>query len=102
MDKKQAMVPEHTAVRVALWRALHVQIDPGSHVFEDELGLKMVAEEGWRKRQDMNPEFSRPMRASIVGRARFIEDTVKQETEKGVTQYVILGAGIGHLCPALL
>lgn len=87
-------MPEHTAVRVALWRALHVQIDPKPHVFTDELGLKLVAEENWRSRPDMNPDFSKSMRASIVGRARFIEDIVEDRLAKGVSQYVILGAGL--------
>src|SRR6185503_10063274 len=32
--------------------------------------------------------------ASIVARARFIEDHVAQENARGVTQYVILGAGL--------
>ncbi len=90
----QGRVPEHTAVRVALWRALHVQIDPSPHVFTDEIGLRLIAEEDWRSRPDMNPEFSKPMRASIVGRARFIEDLVEDQIKQGVTQYVILGAGL--------
>jgi methyltransferase (TIGR00027 family) len=38
--------------------------------------------------------FTRPFRASILGRARFIEDLVEQETARGVGQYVILGAGL--------
>ncbi len=92
--KGQNISPEHTAVRVALWRALHVQIDPKPHVLNDEIGSKLVAEEDWLKRADMNPEFSKPMRASIVGRARFIEDMVAEETNKGTKQYIILGAGI--------
>lgn len=29
---------DHTAVRVALWRALHVRADPPPHVLEDEIG----------------------------------------------------------------
>ena len=87
-----AVAPEHTAVRVALWRALHVLIDPKPHVLTDEVGLKLVAEESWRDRQDMNPQFSKPMRASIVGRARFIEDLVEEQARRGVDQYVILGA----------
>ncbi|UXR64786.1 class I SAM-dependent methyltransferase [Bdellovibrio bacteriovorus] len=91
---KNLIAPEHTAVRVALWRALHVQIDPAPHVFSDELGEKLVAEENWRSRQDMNPDFSKGMRASIVGRARLIEDLVEEQFQKGVTQYVILGAGL--------
>ena len=91
---KQIIAPEHTAVRVALWRSLHVQIDPKPHIITDEIGEKLVAEENWKNRQDMNPDFSKGMRASIVGRARFIEDIVEAETKKGVAQYVILGAGL--------
>jgi methyltransferase (TIGR00027 family) len=94
-DHQQAVAPDSTAVRVALWRALHVQIDPLPHVLEDEIGLKLVApEEGWRHRGDMDPHFTRPFRASIVARARFIEDLVAQEAGRGVGQYVILGAGL--------
>lgn len=86
--------PEDTAVRVALWRALHVQADPPPHVLEDEVGLKLVAPaEGWRSRPDMSP-FTRPFRASIVARARFIEDLVAEEAARGVGQYVLLGAGL--------
>ena len=91
---KQNIGPEHTAVRVALWRALHTQIDPKPHVLSDDIGLKLVAENGWRDRPDMNPQFSKTMRASIVARARFIEDLVEEQTKLGVTQYVILGAGL--------
>lgn len=86
--------PDHTAIRVALWRALHVAVDPKPHVLSDEIGEKLVAEEGWRDRQDMNAQFSKGMRASIVGRARFVEDLVQEELNKGVAQYVILGAGL--------
>lgn len=91
---KSAVAPEHTAVRVALWRALHVQIDPKPHVLTDEIGMSLVGEDGWRQRPDMNPDFSKSMRASIVGRARFIEDLVEEQAKNGVTQYVILGAGL--------
>ena len=86
--------PDDTAVRVALWRALHVLADPWPHVFDDTVGLKLVApDEGWRNRGDMSP-FTRPFRASIVARARFIEDLVATEIDRGVAQYVILGAGL--------
>src|SRR5690348_5539592 len=86
--------PEPTAVRVALWRALHVRLDPEPHVVVDELGARLVGEEGWLARPDMNPQFSKPMRASIVARARFVEDLVEGEVKSGVAQYVILGAGL--------
>lgn len=95
MDDKQDPAPESTALRVALWRALHVEIDSPPLVFEDRMGLRLAApEEGWRQRPDMDPDFTRPFRASIVARARFIEDLVAEQAARGVGQYVILGAGL--------
>jgi len=86
---------DQTAVRVALWRAMHVLVDPAPHVLADEVGLRLVAPpDGWRDRQDMDPEFTRGFRASIVARARFIEDLVTERASQGVTQYVLLGAGL--------
>ncbi|MGG0655418.1 class I SAM-dependent methyltransferase [Rummeliibacillus pycnus] len=65
------------------------------HVLEDEVGLKLVApEDEWHKRPDMDPKFTSGFRASIVARARFIEDLVTEQLDKGVNQYVILGAGL--------
>jgi methyltransferase (TIGR00027 family) len=94
MSDRAAHEPENTAVRVALWRALHVEADPPPHVFEDTVGLQLVdPDEHWRSRPDMSP-FTRPFRASILARARFIEDLVAEEAARGVAQYVILGAGL--------
>lgn len=85
-------VPDHTAVRVALWRALHLELDAPPPVLADDLASKLAApEEGWRQRKDMDPAITRGMRASIVARARFVEDLV---LERGFPQYVILGAGL--------
>lgn len=98
MTGKQAIGPDSTAVRVALWRAMHVQIDPPPHVIEDEIGLTLAApHEDWRSRPDMNPEGTKSFRASIVARARFIEDLVLDQVGRGVGQYVILGAGLDTL-----
>ena len=94
VNDKQVAAPDSTAVRVALWRALHVEVDPPPHVLEDEVGLKLAApDEEWRSRPDMSP-FTRPFRASIVARARFIEDLVADNVARGIGQYVILGAGL--------
>jgi len=94
-DRQTAAAPDSTAMRVALWRAMHVQVDAPPHVIEDEIGLKLVApDDGWRDRPDMDPQFTRPFRASIVARARFIEDLVVEQASHGVGQYVILGAGL--------
>ena len=95
MPDERAAAPDSTAVRVALWRAMHVEVDPPPHVLEDEIGLRLVAPDGdWRHRPDMDPHFTRYFRASIVARARFIEDLVVEQTGHGVGQYVIPGAGL--------
>lgn len=94
MGDSQRVEPDNTAVRVALWRALHVLCDAPPHVFVDEVGLQLVAPDAaWRSRPDMSP-FTRPFRASILARARFIEDLVADQVDSGVGQYVILGAGL--------
>lgn len=88
-------VPDNTAVRVALWRALHVQVDPAPHVLDDEIGLHLAApDDAWRRRGDMDPRRTKGNRASIIARARFIEDQVLERARHGVDQYVILGAGL--------
>lgn len=95
MIDKQDVEPDSTAARVALWRALHVEADPPPHVLEDDIGLKLLSpDEDWRRRGDMDPQFTRPFRASIVARARFIEDLVVEQARRGLAQYVILGAGL--------
>ncbi|MFI6047104.1 class I SAM-dependent methyltransferase [Nocardia sp. NPDC051321] len=90
-----AEVPDNTAVRTALWRAMHVRVDPPPHVLEDEIGLRLVAPDAdWRSRPDMDPIGTSGFRASMVARARFIEDLVAEQAGHGVTQYVLLGAGL--------
>ncbi|MER7687326.1 class I SAM-dependent methyltransferase [Streptomyces sp. NPDC097610] len=95
MTDEQSEVPDSTAVRVALWRAMHMRVDAPPHVIEDEIGLRLAApEEGWRLRPDMDPRGTSGFRAAIVARARFIEDLVAEQAGHGVAQYVVLGAGL--------
>jgi methyltransferase (TIGR00027 family) len=87
--------PDSTAARVALWRALHLEVDAPPHVIEDKIGLELLAPDAdWRSRPDMDPQFTKVFRASILARARFIEDLVAEQSRQGVGQYVLLGAGI--------
>ncbi|WP_051054538.1 class I SAM-dependent methyltransferase [Frankia sp. QA3] len=95
MHGQRTAGPDSTAVRVALWRAAHVQLDPPPHVFADEVGLRLAAPDGgWLRRPDMDPHATSRTRASIVARARLIEDLVVEQAGRGVDQYVILGAGL--------
>lgn len=84
--------PDSTAVRTALWRALHTLVDDPPHVLDDTVGAEIAGvDETWRSRPDMEPARTRANRASIVARARAVEDTLNAS---GAGQYVILGAGL--------
>jgi len=84
---------DNTAERTALWRALHLEIDASPHIFEDDWALKLTRPAtDWQQRPDM--KFTQPIRASIVGRARFVEDQIAYSIENGISQYIILGAGL--------
>lgn len=85
--------PDHTAVRTALWRALHLLADEKPYIFEDNVGFKLIEpEKDWHERADM--KYTRRLRASIVARARLVEDLAKEQIANGVKQYVLLGAGL--------
>ena len=84
--------PDSSAVRTALWRALHLELDSPPHLLHNEIGVDLAApEDGWRDRLDMHPIGTRPYRAAIVARTRFVEDVVVEER---IAQYVLLGAGL--------
>jgi methyltransferase (TIGR00027 family) len=94
-DGPDATAPDGTAVRVALWRALHLEVDAAPHVLTDDIGLRLAEPDpGWRSRGDMDPDGTRAFRASIVARARFVDDLVAERVAEGVGQYVVLGAGL--------
>jgi methyltransferase (TIGR00027 family) len=87
--------PDSTAVRTALWRALHLEVDAPPHILDDRIGLQLAGPDAdWRQRPDMNEYATPGVRASIVARARFIEDLVTEQADHGVEQYVLLGAGL--------
>src|SRR5690349_19149429 len=87
--------PDSTAVRTALWRALHVELDEPPHVLDDTIGARLADPDAdWRSRGDMHPDGTRAFRASIVARARYLDDLVIDRVAAGVGQYLILGAGL--------
>jgi methyltransferase (TIGR00027 family) len=71
-----------------------LEIDSPPHVFEDDIGVQLAAvDDQWRNRPDMSA-FTQPFRASILARARFVENFVVEAAARGIGQYVILGAGL--------
>lgn len=85
--------PNNTALRTALWRALHVMTDEQPYIIDDPIGYQLIKpENGWEERPDM--KYTKKLRASIVARARLIEDMAKEQIATGVHQYILLGAGL--------
>jgi methyltransferase (TIGR00027 family) len=94
----QEAAPSRTAMGVAIRRAAHQLLDRPRRVLDDPLALLVIGEEV-RSRLERAPEeqetrFSRALRAFVVARSRFAEDELTRAVERGVKQYVVLGAGL--------
>ena len=91
-------VPSRTAERMALERAAHQVID-NPLVLIDPLAIRMVAPGQvallrGRPRRGIESLITKPMRATVVVRSRIAEDEMADAAARGVTQYVLLGAGL--------
>lgn len=90
-------IPSRTAQRVAIRRAAH-QVFDDPKVFEDPIALKIIgADEAARLRASRLTEITPPaiaMRAFMAARSRFAEDQLGRAIERGIRQYVVLGAGL--------
>ena len=90
--------PSRTAQRVALRRAAHQLIDRPL-VHEDPLALRIIgADEAAALRADPG-QFERGLiapvlRAFLAVRSRIAEDALAAAVAEGVSQYVVLGAGL--------
>jgi methyltransferase (TIGR00027 family) len=89
--------PSRTARRVATLRAVH-QIREAPKVLDDPLAVRIVGPDVERKIRE-NPKryenlLDRPLRAALVSRARFAEESLAAAIERGLDQMVILGAGL--------
>src|SRR5262245_20200025 len=99
--------PNSTAVTTALWRAAHPRLDAPPHALEGDIGLRLGRDtdalatylgpeagsepDAWLRHPAMGKKFRR-WRASMVARARLVEDIVAEQVDRGRDQYVILGA----------
>lgn len=94
MSQKTA---SRTALATAYMRAAHQLLDPPPRILEDPAALAVLgAGAGQVIRESaarsQTPE-GRALRAHMVLRSRFAEDRLAAAVGRGVTQYVILGAG---------
>src|SRR5215469_1399467 len=95
--------PDLTAIGAAFGRAAHVFVDKPPFVFEDTMSIKLAENEFLRAANLLGSDGSLLVqkddtrvwwRSAFVARARLVEDLVIKHLESGVSQYVILGAGL--------
>ncbi len=93
----QAGRPSLTALQVAVLRAAHQLLDEPI-VLDDPLALRILgAEREATVREDpfqYNEPIPRSLRASLAVRSRLAEDELARAVQRGVVQYVVLGAGL--------
>jgi methyltransferase (TIGR00027 family) len=86
-----------TALGTLYLRAVHQLFDAEPRILDDPVAARLL-EPATRSRlgeppsRDRTPE-ARALRAHVVLRSRFAEDRLAVAVQRGVTQYVILGAG---------
>ena len=87
-----------TAQRVALRRAAHQFLDD-PRVFDDPVALRILGKESASalqadpRRYEVTP-LAPYLRAFVAARSRYAEDELALGVQRGVGQYVILGAGL--------
>ncbi len=91
-------LPSHTALRVALRRAAHQLYDSPPLVFEDPIAVSILGDEYLpevhKTATKLHKPFSVALRAFLVARSRYAEDSLAHAVANGAKQYVLLGAGL--------
>jgi methyltransferase (TIGR00027 family) len=90
----QLRQPSRTARAAAVHRAVHQVLENG-RIFADPLALRILGDdaEALVRDAEQNPH-RRPMRLFIAVRTRFAEDALTAAVAQGVSQLVVLGAGL--------
>jgi methyltransferase (TIGR00027 family) len=90
--------PSFMAEAVALFRAAHQIIDDDPKILDDPFAIPILGPETAdtidEKLQSLRQPYLKKARALIVARSRYTEDELIAATRRGVSQYVILGAGL--------
>lgn len=90
--------PSQTALRVALRRAAHQLYDARPLVLDDPIAVPILGQEYLtelhKTTTKLEKPFSSALRAFLVARSRYAEDMLSNAVAQGVTQYVLLGAGL--------
>lgn len=94
MSQKTA---SRTALATAHMRAAHQLLDPPPRILEDPAAVAVLGPDAGQRIRELADRLQTPdgraLRAHMVLRSRFAEDRLAAAVGRGVTQYVILGAG---------
>jgi len=89
--------PSRTAIGAAMQRAAH-QLLEQPRVFDDPLALTILGDDLLNSLrlnlEQYRSPLSRFLRAALVTRSRFAEDELARAYDKGIRQYLLLGAGL--------
>jgi methyltransferase (TIGR00027 family) len=88
---------EFMGLNAASYRAAHMILD-NPKIFEDPLVLRIIGPEAESRLRSNLAQFQKPakcaFRAAMMARNRFAQDELTRSIQRGVRQYVILGAGL--------
>jgi methyltransferase (TIGR00027 family) len=94
----QSASPSRTALRVAMRRAAHQLYDAQPLVLDDPIAVPILGQEYLpevhKTATKLHKPFSVALRAFLVARSRYAEDSLARAVTNGVAQYVLLGAGL--------
>ncbi len=86
-----------TALATACMRAVHQLFDGEPRILEDPIAALLIGSAALEQINDPTNSYRTPeagaLRAHVVLRSRFAEDQLAAAVLRGVTQYVMLGAG---------
>jgi methyltransferase (TIGR00027 family) len=91
-------LPSYTALTAAAARAAHLIVDSAPTIFADRLASRLLGEQageliGYHRAHGSHLVLA-AARAQVTCRSRYAEDRLTDAAERGITQYVILGAGL--------
>lgn len=90
--------PSSTAIGAAMLRAAHQIIDEGHKLLEDPVIVKLIGEDAQEDIRERRDYFYlsgvMALRTHIVLRSRYTEDRLFDACKAGITQFLILGAGL--------
>ena len=86
-----------TALATAYLRAAHQLLDSAPKILDDPVAARLLGEDASQKIREFAERYrnseAEALRSHVVLRSRFAEDRLADAVRRGISQYVILGAG---------